>query len=377
MQHSNLQFGSIRSGSDLDAIDAIAQSVHLWTRCGDCQGIVRTGRQAFAGGMITGLCRRFGLDDRVRELSAYAYALLDDCGGQALPVTRLLLDAGDAGETASAWREGAREARAICVSLLDGGPKEEADVQYLGIDGCKAGWFFVSLEEGGSFDVGIVPVIEDLAPRLERCALALIDIPIGLPSGQTGERRAEVEARQRIAARASSVFPVPCRRAIQAADYRSACAVNEAVLGRRLPRQTWNIVTKIRDVDEFLSRRVLRHRLREMHPELAFWALNDRKVPAHGKKTPAGFTERLDILTRYCPQSMEVFRQARNRFPRRSDLADDDILDALAGAVTAIRYPGLDSVPAVPQFDERGLAMEMVFAAPDAGPGAGMETSPE
>lgn len=377
MQHSSYPFEPIRAGSDLDAIDAIAQSVHLWTRCRDCQGIVRTGRQAFAGGMITGLCRHFGLDDRVRELSAYAYALLDDCGSQALPVTRLLLEPRDGEESANAWLAGDREARAMCESVLDGEPKTEADVQYLGIDGCKAGWFFVVLEEGGPYDVGIVPTIEDLAPRLERCALALIDIPIGLPSGLTGERRAELEARRLIAPRASSVFPVPSRTAIQAADYRSACAANEAVVGRRLSRQTWNIVEKIREVDEFLSRRVLRHRLREMHPELAFWSLNDRKVPLHGKKTPAGFTERLDILARYCPQSMEVFHRARERFPRRSDLADDDILDALVGAITATRYPSLESVPAVPQFDERGLAMEMVYAAPDADSGAGMGTSTE
>jgi len=352
----------LRSGSELEQVDAIAQSVHLWTRCRDYQGVVRTGRQAFAGGMISGLCDHLGIDERVRELASYAFALLDDCGRQALPVTRILLgEAGLAGD-AEAWSEGSRDARAFCASLFDRIPGKEEGVQYLGIDGCPAGWFFVSLDDDGSHETGVVSRIDELESRLERCALALIDIPIGLPSSTIPTRRADDEARRKIAPRGSSVFPVPSRPAIEAPDYRAACMVNERTIGRQLSKQTWNIVPKIREVDEFLRRRVLRQKLREMHPELAFWALNGRRVPTHPKKTPEGFAERLRILSRHFSGSADVYQSARAQHPLRREVGDDDILDALVGAVTALHYPNVEALPPKPQFDERGLPMEMVFA---------------
>ena len=47
---------------------------------------------------------------------------------------------------------------------------------------------------------------------------------------------------------------------------------------------------------------------------------------------------------------------------RRKDVARDDILDALAAAVTGLMgKQNLTSIPQEPEFDERGLRMEMVY----------------
>jgi predicted RNase H-like nuclease len=48
----------------------------------------------------------------------------------------------------------------------------------------------------------------------------------------------------------------------------------------------------------------------------------------------------------------------------RSELASDDVLDALVGATIAyIGADQLETLPARPERDSRGLRMEMVFVA--------------
>ena len=85
--------------------------------------------------------------------------------------------------------------------------------------------------------------------------LILIDIPIGLKTGGSGERLSDLGARSILKARKSSIFPVPCREAIYAKTYKEACEVNERLTGKRISKQAWNIVPKIRDVDGFSGRK--------------------------------------------------------------------------------------------------------------------------
>jgi predicted RNase H-like nuclease len=50
---------------------------------------------------------------------------------------------------------------------------------------------------------------------------------------------------------------------------------------------------------------------------------------------------------------------------RRTQLGVDDVLDALVLAVTGwLGADGLDRVPSMPEFDDIGLPMEIVFAHP-------------
>jgi predicted RNase H-like nuclease len=71
--------------------------------------------------------------------------------------------------------------------------------------------------------------------------------------------------------------------------------------------------------------------------------------------------ERYRVLQSNCPQTGRIVDQALDQFHRR-DLARDDILDALALAVSARRsIKSIRTIPPDPPRDEKGLPMEMVY----------------
>ena len=231
----------------------------------------------------------------------------------------------------------------------------------VGVDGCRDGWFAVTARDGvATFE--LFPDIQSLW-RVHRAAKRiLIDIPIGLPTNSP--RTCDLEARRLLpAARRSSVFPVPCRGAVHAPDYRTACAINARQIGKRLTKQTWNICPKIAEIDDFLrGHKLARRRMREAHPELCFQGLAGRPL-AHRKKTREGSEERLRILGEGSAVAADILHSALARYPR-SRLAADDVLDALALAVTAGLPAGqLAYVPERVEYDEAGLPMAIAIAA--------------
>ena len=235
-------------------------------------------------------------------------------------------------------------------------------MQFIGIDGCKSGWFYVQIDADKHWKTGVVDNISDLETSLQQSTLSLIDIPIGLRGRDTTERHCDTLARQALKPeRHASVFPVPSRLCMSAQDYQQASALNQQATGRKLSKQSWFITAKIKQVDTFLYEFQERDKLREMHPELCFWALNDFQAMQYNKKTDSGFKERTQLLMRFFPESNELIRQALNSYPRHA-VARDDIVDALVGALTAAFYPRLQSLPAQPEIDEQGLPMEVVYA---------------
>ena len=74
-------------------------------------------RQSLAGGLLCGLCRRLGLDTRLQHLVAYVYALLDDEGQQALPISRLMLEKPQPRLQRDAFERGESEAESIAEML--------------------------------------------------------------------------------------------------------------------------------------------------------------------------------------------------------------------------------------------------------------------
>lgn len=236
-------------------------------------------------------------------------------------------------------------------------------MKYLGLDGCRAGWFLVGLNEDLSGSFGLLESIAELSRYLNDADLVLIDIPIGLPRGDPDERVCDKEARRLLGRRASSVFAAPSRCALECAAYTEANAQNKDCTGRGLSRQSWAIVPKIREVDSYLRAEPLRHRIREMHPEICFWALNGQNPMAFNKKTDAGYAERITLLERFLPAARNIVETALARYPRKQ-LATDDIVDALAGATTAALPSTLKTLPEDPESDEAGLPMEMVYRLP-------------
>ena len=234
-------------------------------------------------------------------------------------------------------------------------------MNFAGVDACKKGWFAVTLDRQDNWDINIFKDVVDLWSAFQNVSLVLIDIPIGLPYCE--KRRCDIETRKLLGRRASSVFPVPCRKALQAKTYSQACRINQQVMGVKLSIQTWNISAKIVEVDSFLrNNKMAQHRIRESHPELCFWALAGGHPMAYSKKKPQGFSERYSILKKIYPEAKAIVENALERF-RRKDLARDDILDAIVLAVSA-RLPltSIRSVPSNPPRDKKGLSMEIVYS---------------
>lgn len=242
---------------------------------------------------------------------------------------------------------------------------------FIGVDGCKHGWVYAVVGPEAAYRIGFAESMESLWDRARAAALMLIDIPIGLPF--KGPRPCDAAARRFLKPKKGScVFPPPCREALHAGSYEEACEINFRRLGKKISRQSWGIAPKIREVDAFLRSTPETHgRIREAHPEVCFAALSGSPLIS-SKKTVDGISERLEILRPFLPDidSLVLHAFIANR---RNGTALDDILDALALAVSArhaSRHPL--TLPPNPGRDLKGLPMEIVYF--DAGRLSGWKT---
>ncbi len=136
-------------------------------------------------------------------------------------------------------------------------------------------------------------------------------------------------------------------------------------MGKGVSQQTHAITLKIAEVDEVMTARDgdANPKVREVHPEVCFWALNRKQAMACNKKKAAGREERLRALQATEPQTQQIVDEACYKY-LRGDVAKDDILDALAAAVTAREGSlrgALRTIPVGPPTDSKGLPMEMVY----------------
>lgn len=235
-----------------------------------------------------------------------------------------------------------------------------------GVDGCPAGWLVVSadpIELGGARTVLCPSFLEVLTLEGGPDVIA-VDIPIGIPDlAIKGGRACDNEARARLGGRQSSVFAVPSRAALGEADYRRACSVNleHSNPPRKVSKQCFHLFAKIREVDALITPD-LQSRVFEVHPELAFWALNDERaleLPKKVKSSPSqpGLDLRRRLLrdAGFSAETLET-----SQWPRR-DVGPDDIIDACALAWSAARLLKGEAVtlPQHPPRDGRGLRMEI------------------
>ena len=218
-----------------------------------------------------------------------------------------------------------------------------------GIDGTDGGWIAAVGATGGT-ELRMLPAF-DFGGALS----ALVDAPIGLP--ERGDRFCDLEARRLLGPRRSSVFPAPLRSMLAAADHRQACAIREAIEGKRCSVQLFGILGKIREVDAAMTP-ALQRRVREGHPEVSFAALNGGAPLRHYKGTPEGRSERLRLLRRHFP---DVDEQLSALHPRRWVA---DAIDAHALLWSALRAASGAAI-ALPagriEVDARGLRQEIVY----------------
>lgn len=159
------------------------------------------------------------------------------------------------------------------------------------------------------------------------------------------------------------MFPAPARSVLDAVDYDDAKRRSRNATGRSLSRQAFGILRKCEEVDQLLHDEPRARRIvREVHPEICFWAFAGRKPMEHNKGTPQGCRERVALLKRFRPSANHEIKAMLAQFPRK-EVARDDAVDAMAAAVTAsARGAVLRTLPPHPQTDSFGRPMEMVYA---------------
>ena len=242
----------------------------------------------------------------------------------------------------------------------------DAPKRVAGVDGCPGGWLAVVADPADLCEAraSLCRTFADVL-ALEECPqIVAVDIPIGIPNTAIkGGRVCDNEARARLGDRQSSVFSVPSRAALGEADYRRACAVNleHSEPPRKVSKQCFNLFPKIREVDD-LMRPELQERVYEVHPELAFWALNGQsplELPKKVKSRPSepGLDLRRKLLARagFSPDLLKT-----SPWPKRH-VGPDDVIDACALAWSAWRLLRDEAItlPANPPRDGRGLRMEI------------------
>jgi predicted RNase H-like nuclease len=228
-----------------------------------------------------------------------------------------------------------------------------------GVDGCPGAWLVAIATTGQSLRLQTVRVASTFKHVLEQtrhCAAIGIDIPIGL--SERDRRKPDIEARRLLAPlRHSSVFPSPLRQVLVATSYRDACDISQRfhIANKKLSKQTYSILPKIREVDALMTPQ-LQRRVREVHPEVCFWALNGEQPLEDYKRLAAGEQQRRELLAR-------VFAKDPSDFDVPTGAARDDIYDACAAAWTAARIAASaeQSLPDNPDVDSPGLRMEIVY----------------
>lgn len=228
-----------------------------------------------------------------------------------------------------------------------------------GVDGCRIGWVAATQSlRSGDCSIEVFATFAALLASMPASEVIAVDIPIGL--GDSAPRPADLAARRFLGSRSSSVFPAPCRTSLDGSSYERASAISFQASGKKLSKQTYAIIPKIREVDVALrADSVARPRVVEVHPEVCFAALNGDQPLANSKKRSAGKQERLALLP---AEYQAAYATARPRWLHK-EVATDDILDALAALWTAVRvHSGLArSFPPPPlAHDSEGLPMRIL-----------------
>lgn len=231
----------------------------------------------------------------------------------------------------------------------------------VGVDGCRGGWVAVMAEADRPGRIIAVEVFEHISPILDRVrtgefSMVTLDMPMGLAA--SGPRRCDIETRARLGRRGSSVFATPPRPLLGCGTHREAVELGQALDGRGLSIQAFNLLPKIGQVDEALGEppeMVLLERVFEAHPESAFAELAGHPLTTR-KRTGEGRLERLALLSSIFTDDIGLLDR------RHRGAAGDDVLDAAILLRTAHRViTGVAVILGGGDRDERGIPMRVAI----------------
>jgi predicted RNase H-like nuclease len=137
----------------------------------------------------------------------------------------------------------------------------------------------------------------------------------------------------------------------------SSCRGGRVSPGKGLSKQSFGLLEKIRQVD-YLMTPELQMRVREIHPEVSFWALNGKKPVEQSKRSVPGQAQRHKLLHRIFTDMDDILSRSPG-----SGFAMDDAFDALVAAWTAAEAVAgrAETLPHDPELDGMGLKMEILF----------------
>ena len=232
----------------------------------------------------------------------------------------------------------------------------------IGIDGCRAGWIAISLDknEAGYWLLESDKMFEKVLNEYDRI---FIDIPIGLES-ENYVRRCDRLLREKLGPDyRASVFNPPIRPALHAPTYGEASMMSYETTEKKISVQAWNITPKIKVVDNLLqANKLYREKIFESHPELLFQILNGGSSILQKKATKKGLRHRLSLIKKESRYADDFFREIKEQY-RRNQVDEDDIVDAMALALFALRSADqpLQTLPAEPDKDVTGLPMAIHY----------------
>jgi predicted RNase H-like nuclease len=184
-------------------------------------------------------------------------------------------------------------------------------VRVAGVDGTKAGWVAIILEDGRFSSDRLIRQIASDFSELGGVTVIGIDVPIGF-----GPREADRAARAFLAGAASTVFSTPPRELLERAFGPGLGISAQAhALGPRILHVTQRAASDAR--------------IHEVHPEVSFRAMNDGRPLRDRKKSAGGALERMALLTRHGIELGTLEDAAAAPL--------DDVLDAAAAAWSAQR----------------------------------------
>lgn len=232
----------------------------------------------------------------------------------------------------------------------------------LGLDGCRAGWIAISLDEEHA-GYWLLESNKELADFFEEYDRIFIDVPIGLEE-ENYVRKCDDELRERLGPDyRASVFNPPLRPALHAPTYAEASMTSYEITGKKISIQAWNITPNIRVVDELLTNNDgYKEKVFESHPELLFQILNGGNSILQKKATKKGLRHRLELIKNHSRFADDFFRDIKEEY-RRNQVDEDDIVDAMVLALFAKRSldDDLKTLPEDPPEDSRRLKMAIHY----------------
>ncbi len=225
-----------------------------------------------------------------------------------------------------------------------------------GVDAAKGGWVMAiaATTPGSPVEFSVWPSFADVWAHARRQALSAVgvDMPIGLPGQNL--RQSDIQARELLRPRRSSLFWTPPLCALNAADHAEANRLSKENTGRGLSIQAFHLLPKVREVRAVLTPEDLSPQAQpqaaEVHPETSFAVLAGQPMSV-SKRQPAGQAERMAALA---PE----FDNLGPAPPSLPGATLDDLLDAAAAAWTARRMAAGTAMTLGPEeIDATGYPM--------------------